>query len=54
MLKIGELAKKTGLTVRTLRHYDAMGLLAPSCRSEAGYRLYSGDDVERLTPILVT
>ena len=52
MLKIGELAKKTGLTVRTLRHYNAMGLLAPSCRSEAGYRLYSGDDVERLTRIL--
>ncbi|WP_151632004.1 MerR family transcriptional regulator [Noviherbaspirillum aerium] len=48
LLKVGELAKRTGLTVRTLHHYDAIGLLRPSARSEAGYRLYHRGDVERL------
>ncbi len=48
LLKIGELAKRTGLTVRTLHHYDAIGLLRPSARSDAGYRLYNGADVARL------
>ena len=47
-LKVGELAKRTGLTVRTLHHYDDIGLLSPSGRSEGGYRLYGRDDVERL------
>ncbi|HWJ95860.1 MAG TPA: MerR family transcriptional regulator, partial [Telluria sp.] len=47
-LKIGELAKRTGLTVRTLHHYDDIGLLKPSARSDAGYRLYSQADVARL------
>lgn len=48
LLKIGELAKRTGLTVRTLHHYDAIKLLRPSVRSEAGYRLYNRADIERL------
>ena len=48
LLKIGELAKRTGLTVRTLHHYDALGLLSPSARSDAGYRLYNQADVARL------
>lgn len=48
LLKVGELAKHTGLTVRTLHHYDEIGLLKPSGRSESGYRLYSRDDVARL------
>ena len=48
LLKVGELATRTGLTVRTLHHYDAIGLLHPSARSEAGYRLYSRADVARL------
>lgn len=48
LLKIGELAKRTGLTVRTLHHYDAIGLLAPSARSDAGYRLYNQTDIARL------
>ncbi len=48
LLKIGELAKRTGLTVRTLHHYDAIGLLQPSARSDAGYRLYNRTDIERL------
>jgi DNA-binding transcriptional MerR regulator len=48
LLKVGELAKHTGLTVRTLHHYDEIGLLKPSGRSESGYRLYSRADVARL------
>src|SRR4051812_44231857 len=48
MMQIGELARATGLTVRTLRHYDEIGLLRPSERTEAGYRLYSAGDVQRL------
>lgn len=48
LLKVGELARHTGLTVRTLHHYDEIGLLAPTGRSESGYRLYSRSDVARL------
>lgn len=47
-LTVGQLAKMTGLTVRTLHHYDARGLLVPSQRSEARYRLYASADVLRL------
>src|SRR4051794_407842 len=49
--KIGELARATGLTVRTLHHYDEIGLLVPSERTQAGYRLYGEDDVRRLYEI---
>lgn len=52
LLKIGELAKRTGLTVRTLHHYDDIALLSPSARSDAGYRLYNQDDIARLHRIL--
>ncbi|UGQ45276.1 MerR family transcriptional regulator [Massilia endophytica] len=48
MLKIGELATRAGLTVRTLHHYDSIGLLQPSARSDSGYRLYCHQDVVRL------
>ena len=51
MWKVGELAKRTGLTVRTLHHYDQIGLLSPSRRTAAGHRLYSEDDVARLQQI---
>lgn len=47
-LKIGELARRTGLTVRALRHYDDIELLVPSERSSGGYRLYGQKDVARL------
>ncbi|MRD46428.1 MerR family transcriptional regulator [Caenimonas koreensis DSM 17982] len=47
-LKVGELARSSGLTVRTLHHYDDIGLLKPSGRSDSGYRLYSEQDVARL------
>jgi len=51
LLKVGELARHTGLTVRTLHHYDSIGLLSASARSEAGYRLYDHADVARLHAI---
>lgn len=51
-LKVGELSKQTGLTVRALHHYDKLGLLSPSVRSEAGYRLYGPKDIQRLNHIL--
>lgn len=51
LLKVGELARKTGLTVRTLHHYDEIGLLKPSARSSSGYRLYGADDITRLHAI---
>ena len=51
-LRIGELAEATGLTVRTLRHYEAVGLLQPVERSESGYRRYRAEDAERLYTIV--
>ena len=50
--KVGALARQTGLTVRTLHHYDEIGLLAPSHRTGAGHRLYTADDLGRLVQIL--
>jgi DNA-binding transcriptional MerR regulator len=49
---VGELARATALTVRTLHHFDEIGLLRPSERSEAGHRRYTSDDVRRLYRIL--
>jgi DNA-binding transcriptional MerR regulator len=46
--RIGELAAATGLTVRTLHHYEHIGLLAPAARSEGRQRLYDEHDVQRL------
>ncbi|HEX7185779.1 MAG TPA: TipAS antibiotic-recognition domain-containing protein [Thermoanaerobaculia bacterium] len=50
--KVGELARHTGLTIRALHHYDEIGLLSPSHRSAAGYRLYDAGDLARLLQIL--
>ncbi|MDP7062248.1 MAG: MerR family transcriptional regulator [Planctomycetota bacterium] len=50
--RIGELAEQTGITVRTLHHYEELGLLVPSHRSEANHRLYSETDLLRLQQIL--
>jgi DNA-binding transcriptional MerR regulator len=50
---VGELAKLTGITVRTLHHYDEIGLVQPSDRSRAGYRLYDEGDVLRLQQVLL-
>ena len=49
--KVGELARRTGLSVRTLDYYDEMGLLSPSQRTDLGHRLYSAGDVVRLHQI---
>ena len=49
---VGEVAELTRVSVRTLHHYDAIGLLVPSERSEAGYRLYTPADLTRLQRIL--
>ncbi|MDF0530196.1 MerR family transcriptional regulator [Tsukamurella sp. 8F] len=47
-IKVGALARASGLTVRTLHYYDEIGLLSPSERTGAGHRLYSPQDVQRL------
>lgn len=47
-MQIGEVAEATGLSLRTIRHYEEVGLVRPSARSKGGFRLYSADDVERL------
>ncbi|MDR3269995.1 MAG: MerR family transcriptional regulator [Peptococcaceae bacterium] len=52
MLRIGELAHRTGVSVRTLHHYHHLGLLVPSVFSEAEHRFYTKDDVLRLQQIL--
>ncbi|MEO7126533.1 MAG: MerR family transcriptional regulator [Nakamurella sp.] len=49
---VGEAARLGGVTVRTLHHYESIGLLTPSERSAADYRLYSERDLDRLTRIL--
>jgi DNA-binding transcriptional MerR regulator len=48
LLRIQEVAAETGLTPRSIRYYEEMGLLAPAGRSEGAYRLYDADDLERL------
>ena len=53
MRTVGEVSELAGVTVRALHHYDDVGLLSPSGRSDAGYRLYSYDDLARLQEILV-
>ena len=50
-MQIGEIAERTGLSLRTLRHYDEIGLLVPSARSEGGFRLYAADDLAGLLVI---
>ncbi|MGY5956836.1 MerR family transcriptional regulator [Kosakonia sp. BK9b] len=48
LILVGELARRAGISVRTLHHYEQIGLLLPCTRSAAGYRLYNLDDVKRL------
>ena len=47
-MHIGELAEKTGLSLRTIRHYDEVGLLKPTGRTDGGFRLYTQGDFSRL------
>src|SRR5689334_23987956 len=49
---VGHVASLAGVSVRTLHHYDAVGLLVPSAHSPAGYRQYSEADLERLQRVL--
>ena len=49
--KIGEVAERTALSIKTIRHYDDVGLVAPSARSAGGFRLYTEPDVARLFAI---
>jgi len=51
-LKVGELARRTRLTIRTLHHYDEIGLLRPSLHTESGHRLYTAGDLARLQQVL--
>ncbi|MFD0672733.1 MerR family transcriptional regulator [Cohnella sp. GCM10027633] len=50
--KVGDLAKLTGLTIRTLRFYDQIGLFTPSGHSDSGHRLYNEADIRRLQQIM--
>lgn len=53
MKTVKQVSQLTGVSVRALRHYDAIGLLRPSAVTEAGYRLYDADALEQLYLILV-
>ena len=50
---VGEVAERFSLTVRTLRHWEAQGLLAPTARSWSNYRLYSAEDCARVQRIVI-
>lgn len=50
---VGEVARLAHVSVRTLHHYDELGLLTPSARSDAGYRLYTHTDLEQLQQVLL-
>lgn len=50
--KVGELSKLTGLTIRTLHHYDEIGLLSPTFRTDSNHRLYTEDDIVKLQQIM--
>ena len=53
MKTVNEVSKLTGISVRTLHHYDEIGLLKPSATTDAGYRLYDDTALERLQHILL-
>jgi MerR family copper efflux transcriptional regulator len=50
-LHIGAVAERTGLSIRTIRHYEDVGLIVPSARSDGGFRLYVTSDVDRLAVV---
>lgn len=51
LLQIGDVAARTELSIKTIRHYDDVGLVTPSARSTGGFRLYTAGDVDRLLSI---
>jgi DNA-binding transcriptional MerR regulator len=50
-MQIGEVATRTELSLRTIRHYEEAGLVVPSARSQGGFRLYTENDISRLMVI---
>ena len=52
LLSVGQVAKRTGITVRALHHYETMGLIVPKQRSPAGYRLYGEAELLRLQHVV--
>lgn len=52
LVQIGQVAERTGLSLRTIRFYEENGLVIPTARSDGGFRLYSDDDVARLRVIM--
>jgi MerR family copper efflux transcriptional regulator len=50
-MQIGVVAERTAISIPTLRHYDEVGLISPSARSDGGFRLYTEDDVQRIMVI---
>jgi DNA-binding transcriptional MerR regulator len=51
-MQIGEVAERIGLSLRTIRYYEEVGLAVPSARSDGGFRLYAEADVDRLRVIM--
>ena len=51
--RVADVARQSGVSIRALHHYDAIGLLVPTGRTEAGYRLYTDTDLLRLQQILI-
>ncbi|MFY1703125.1 MerR family transcriptional regulator [Micromonospora sp. WMMA1923] len=50
-MQIGEVAERVGLSIRTIRHYEEVGLVPPSSRSDGGFRLYTEPDLARLAVV---
>ncbi len=51
LVQIGQVAERTGLSLRTIRFYEENGLVVPTTRTEGGFRLYSAEDIDRLEVI---
>ncbi|SCG19061.1 DNA-binding transcriptional regulator, MerR family [Micromonospora echinofusca] len=51
LMQIGEAAERVGLSIRTIRHYEDVGLIVPSARSDGGFRLYTAPDLDRLAVV---
>ena len=52
LLQIGEVAERVGLSLRTVRYYEEMGLIVPEKRTDGGFRLYGNEEIERLKLIM--
>lgn len=52
LVQIGQVAERTGLSLRTIRFYEENGLVVPTARTEGGFRLYSAEDIDRLEVIM--